>query len=428
MRLINGLLIFSCLLLASCNSPDNAGQTKRTTSNANAQPKRNTSSQTSSPAPPIEWLVAKKSIASARAKFEAKNKDTATVRQVVDDANQALGKLPKDDAEIDLTCGSCGADALSKTKHARTSLAEVTKTLNEQSAKKLGELSSSVTSRIISDLENASSDLQEASDAYSPARPNSGDNSNSNDNNSANQGDTREAVSSWTDLIWPIAGGVAGLGLIVLAVFGLLRLRAGFWMKLDGHVSDIVAAHVGGVKKRHDESTKHLTTMADETRKTSSRLESIEGEIQALGRRLRQGALDGSGYQGSSARQAFDAAPVYPVEPEFPASADEYLNKMKRNSIVVKPDFQNGILVNDNDGKGELVLIRDSSIPDDAQPLFVVPRVTQFQTKQEFHAYYERYYDCQRPSAGDVWIIDPAVVSTVPGGWQLREKGVLEVR
>jgi hypothetical protein len=54
--------------------------------------------------------------------------------------------------------------------------------------------------------------------------------------------------------------------------------------------------------------------------------------------------------------------------------------------------------------------------------------VTQFQTKQEFHSYYERYYECQRPSAGDVWIIDPAVVSTVPGGWELREKGVLEVR
>lgn len=431
MRLINGLLIFSCLLLASCNFPDNAGQAKRTTSNANAQPKRNISSQTSTPTPPIEWLVAKKSTASARAKFDAKNKDTATVRQVVDDANQALGKLPKDEAEIDVTCGSCGADALSKTKHARTSLAEATKTLNEQDAKKLSELSSSVTNRIISNLETASSDLQEASDAYSLARLNSGDNSNSNDNNSANQNDTREAASSWTDLIWPIAGGVAGLGLIVLAVFGMLRWRSGFWMKFDGHVNDIVAAHVGGVKKRHDEMAKHSTTVGEEQRKTSGRLESIEGEIQALGRRLRQGALDGSGYQGSSVRQAFDEyakQPVQPVEPEFPASADEYLNKMKRNSLVVKPDFQNGILVNDIDGKGELVLIRDSSIPDELQPLFVVPRVTQFQTKQEFHAYYERYYDCQRPSAGDVWIIDPAIVSTVPGGWQLREKGVLEVR
>jgi hypothetical protein len=235
--------------------------------------------------------------------------------------------------------------------------------------------------------------------------------------------------------VWPIAGGVAALGLIVLAVFGLLRLRSGFWRKLDGHINDIVSAHVGELRNRQGELAKHVAAMEVDLRKTSPRLESIEGEIQALVRRLRQSASEGSAYQGSaSVRQAFDqyarppAQPVQRVEPEFPASADEYLNKMKRNSLVVKPDFQNGILVNDSDGKGELVLIRDSSIPDDAQPLFVVPRVTQFQTKQEFHSYYERYYECQKPSAGDVWIIDPAIVSTVPGGWELREKGVLEVR
>ncbi|MDX6443912.1 MAG: hypothetical protein QOH71_986 [Blastocatellia bacterium] len=234
---------------------------------------------------------------------------------------------------------------------------------------------------------------------------------------------------SLPDFVWPVAGGVAGVALVVLAVFGILRLRSGFWMKFDGHVSDIVSAHIGGVKKRNDEMAKNLAAIGEDQRKTSSRLESIEGEIQALGRRLRQGGLDG-GYQAASVKQAFDeyARQPLPVEPEFPAAADQYLNKMKRNSTVVKPDFQNGILVNDVDGKGELVLIRDANLPDEAQPLFVVPRVTQFQSKQEFHAYYERYYDCQRPSAGDVWIIDPAVVSTVPGGWQLREKGVLEVR
>jgi hypothetical protein len=30
--------------------------------------------------------------------------------------------------------------------------------------------------------------------------------------------------------------------------------------------------------------------------------------------------------------------------------------------------------------------------------------------------------------AGDVWIIGPAVVEKVAGGWQLREKGMLEIR
>lgn len=230
-------------------------------------------------------------------------------------------------------------------------------------------------------------------------------------------------------LIWPIAGGIAAAGLIVLAVFGVLRLRKGYWAKLDDHVNELLKAHVSGVKRRHDELNKQFSAALNEQQRTSGRLESIEGELQALGRRIRQGA-DG-GYGGSSMRQAFDEysrLTPQPIEPEFPASVNEYLDKKRRTSTVVKPDFQNGILVNDLDGKGELVLIRDATVPDDAQPLFVVPRVAQFQTKQEFHSYYERYYECQRPSAGDVWIIDPAIVSTVPGGWQLREKGVLEVR
>jgi hypothetical protein len=241
--------------------------------------------------------------------------------------------------------------------------------------------------------------------------------------------DTSDSEGGLMSFILPIAGGIAGLGLIVLAVFGVLRMRTGFWVKLDDHVNGIVQAHANGLKRRQDELGKQLLTIGDEHKRTSNRLDAIESGLQTLGRIVRQGTADGSGYQG--VRQAFDEyARQTPetVEPEFPASASEYLNKMKRNSTVVKPDFQNGILVSDIDGKGELVLIRDARISDEDQPLFVVPRVTQFQTKQEFHSYYERYYECQRPSAGDVWIIDPAVVSTVPGGWELRGKGVLEVR
>jgi len=112
----------------------------------------------------------------------------------------------------------------------------------------------------------------------------------------------------------------------------------------------------------------------------------------------------------------------------FPISIGDYLSKMQRSSNIVRPDFQNDILVSDPGGTGELVLIRDAAISDELQPLFVVPRVTQFQTKQDFYTYYQKYYECARPAAGDIWIIDPAVVSRVSGGWQLREKGVLEVR
>jgi uncharacterized protein YoxC len=230
-------------------------------------------------------------------------------------------------------------------------------------------------------------------------------------------------------LLLQIGVAIAAVALVVGLIFAGLHLRRTHWAKFDDHVNELVKAHVTGVKRRQDDLSKQLTAAADEQRKASGRLESIEAELKALGRRTRQN--NDGGYQGASVRQAFDQysrLTPEPVEPDFPASVIDYLDKKKRNSTVVRPDFQNGILISDLDGKGELVLIRDASIPDDAQPLFLVPRVPQFQTKQEFHSYYERYYDCQRPSAGDVWIIDPAIVSTVPGGWELREKGVLEVR
>lgn len=426
-RLVNGLLIVSCLFLGSCNFPDNSGQTKRS-SPSNNQPKRNAGSQATNTPPPIDWLGANESVEKAKAKFAKDAVPQPTVKQVLDEINKAVNKLPKEE-EVDVRCGICGEDAQSKTKNALTLLTGIAKELKGKDDRKLDELDQSVTAKIKGELDEATRDLTAANSSYSQALVAAGANNSNNNNNGDNNTAGGAGDSSWTDLIWPIAGAVAGLGLIVLAVFGILRWRAGFWMKLDRYVSEVVSAHVGGMKRRHDEMAKNLAAIGEDQKKTSSRLESIEGEIQALGRRLRHGVLDG-GYQAASVKQAFDehARQPLPIEPEFPAAADQYLNKMKRNSIVVKPDFQNGILVNDIDGKGELVLIRDASVPDDAQPLFVVPRVTQFQSKQEFHAYYERYYDCQRPSAGDVWIIDPAVVSTVPGGWQLREKGVLEVR
>src|SRR5229473_153252 len=303
MRLINGLLIFSCLLLASCNFPDNAGQTKRT-SNSNSQPKRNTSSEAVI-TPPIPWTDARAAASREKDKFSSKNINAASpamVKDVLLETNNALSKLGKE-SDIDV-CARCGEDAQQKTHEAYSLLTGVTNKLKDKS-QKLSDLDSAVALQVQDDLGKALQALKDANDSYVTYSKQSQAANDGSNNSQDGQNDGGAGSSSWTDLVWPIAGGIAGLGLIVLGVFGVMRLRSGFWMKLDGHVSDIVAAHVGGVKKRHDELTKHLTTMADETRKTSSRLESIEGEIQALGRRLRQGALDGSGYQGSSARQAF---------------------------------------------------------------------------------------------------------------------------
>jgi formylglycine-generating enzyme required for sulfatase activity len=110
----------------------------------------------------------------------------------------------------------------------------------------------------------------------------------------------------------------------------------------------------------------------------------------------------------------------------FPASAAALLNRPGGGAQVVKPDALKGILVKDPGGAGTLTLMHDWSVPGGV--LYVVPRLTRFQTRQDFHNHYEKFFDCDSPSPGEVWVVRPAFVKRTGGGWTLRERGVLEVR
>lgn len=232
-------------------------------------------------------------------------------------------------------------------------------------------------------------------------------------------------LSEWGTTLAAVGGAIVVLIILfALNMFLLRSAKAAF----DTSVAELLPRSLSGISKQQKDLLNQFSALASAQGELGTRLSDIQTEVRSLGRLVRDTALDG-GMRGSSARVSSQTNQTpQKDEPAFPISAGDYLEQMRRFSIVVKPDFQNGILVDDPEGRGELVLIRDSRMPDDIQPLFVIPRATQFQTKQDFLTYFEKYYDCQRPTAGEVWIIEPAVVSTVPGGWQLREKGVLEVR
>jgi hypothetical protein len=192
----------------------------------------------------------------------------------------------------------------------------------------------------------------------------------------------------------------------------------------------VLKAHLAAAREAQPDYAPKIASLSSAQTEMSSRLTELNTEVRSLARIVRESLVtrrsDGNSSYGGLNYQSHAEDVSQKDEPEFPVAAVDYLGKMNRFANVVRPDFQNGILVNDPDGDGELVLIRDSR--DETQPLFVVPRATQFQTKQDFYTYYQKYYDCVRPTAGDVWIIGPAVVEKVAGGWQLREKGMLEIR
>ena len=224
-----------------------------------------------------------------------------------------------------------------------------------------------------------------------------------------------------------ITGGLLALVLLAGAVVYLWKRS---WNRLEINVARIVKAHLAADRNGQPDYTSKFSSLSTTQAEMNTRLTELDAEVRSLSRFVRESLIRrpdrNPSYDGSNHQPSVDVS--LKDEPEFPVSAVDYLGKMNRFATVVRPDFQNGILVNDPDGTGELVLIRDSRLSDATQPLFVVPSLTQFHTKQDFYTYYQKYYECVRPSAGDVWILGPAVVEKVTGGWQLREKGMLEIR
>jgi hypothetical protein len=241
---------------------------------------------------------------------------------------------------------------------------------------------------------------------------------------------TDESDGDYLPLILKILGGIFVLLLLGCIGYGVKMFVDGSRARTEAHFSD--------VKKRQDE---YVRRTKDALVTLNNRMGEVQSEIRELRRILQDDnrtVLDAVRRSGaSSAASPASFASAYQSsgygasaprieEPSFPAAAEEYLNRNRRGAVVVKTDFQNGILVRDSEENGELVLVRDLDAPDEL--LYAVPRIGYFQTKQDFLNYYDRYYECSRPSAGTVWIVQPAVVDKVSGGWSLREKGELEVR
>jgi hypothetical protein len=247
-----------------------------------------------------------------------------------------------------------------------------------------------------------------------------------------------KSAPSFTDSLMEIVWEVLYYLLLILAVVVPLALIAFFIKRARDNAAAKELANLQAFKKiidRHDHLQQEFISFKT---KNTSEIETLKDQISRLESAYRILARKNEQYANSSSANFQNADRYYeppppPVreEPEFPVSAETYLQKMKgsnRSTTVIRPDFQNGILVKDGEGRGELVLIEDLTRPVDFQRLFVVPSVSQFQMKQDFYNYYEGYYECDQPTAGDVWILHPAIVEKVNGGWRLREKGRLEVR
>jgi hypothetical protein len=218
--------------------------------------------------------------------------------------------------------------------------------------------------------------------------------------------------------------------LVIGGIFWLIRHQRRVSSERDAAIRQAFKKIFDRQKKLEDEFTLLKDQSSAEIKDLANQVSRLDNSYRTLARQSSK--FDNQVTDGPAADRRLEQTPASAKEEqEFPVAAETYLQRMKdlnRQSTVIRPDFQNGILVKDPEGRGELVLIQDLRVPESLQRLLAIPSVGQFQMKQDFYNYYDRYYDCDQPSAGDVWILHPAVVETVSGGWRLMEKGRLEVR
>lgn len=109
------------------------------------------------------------------------------------------------------------------------------------------------------------------------------------------------------------------------------------------------------------------------------------------------------------------AAPV-----SFPVSVAAYLDAPPSGRVNAAFDARRNLLV--ASAEGEFVLA-----PKGKGVSVAVPRMASFRQGQDYYPY-EKFYHCADAGAGEVWVLEPAVVESAEGGWRLTNVGRLEVK
>jgi hypothetical protein len=100
-----------------------------------------------------------------------------------------------------------------------------------------------------------------------------------------------------------------------------------------------------------------------------------------------------------------------------------FLNQIGNNFVRANTAFMRGdTLTQDGDGKFALLPLRQNG------QYYAIPFYERFGSAQDF-SHYQRFYQCDQPSAGEIIVVDPAIVDFDANSreWNLRKRGVLQV-
>lgn len=225
---------------------------------------------------------------------------------------------------------------------------------------------------------------------------------------------------------------------LLLALFPILLIAAaGWWLnrRVDGLESRLNKMSFDGAQMREQTDAR----LENVSRSLSICIDNINALQDALPANLTSEIERlKSGYKVMQQRES--TPPRTPVvnrmEPE-PAAARhieqrpgavsvyEYLNRKSDGWIKAKTAMMRaGILQRDSNADAPFVLAPSGS----RNQFMVLPSVIRFSSAQEYWTYYQSFYECDQPAAGEVWIIEPALaqLDSATGEWQLSQKGRLK--
>ncbi len=245
-----------------------------------------------------------------------------------------------------------------------------------------------------------------------------------------------DSTATAESTIWTASIGSA-LPVILAGLGGVVILGLLFWLTwrtiTDSRIK--TDALIRGLAKKEDDRFQEVTAALSGLREFKIQLANVQSDVKFLNQTVQTERQERAAERkyattySPQVRQSYYEPPVPVLEKEvelFPTSASSLLSRRGDQDPIIKPDPLKGILVKDPDGRGQLVLVQDQQVPGGI--FYIVPRITRFQTKEDFYNHYEQFYDCTKPAAGEVWLEQPAVVDKVDGGWRLQNKGILEVR
>jgi len=240
--------------------------------------------------------------------------------------------------------------------------------------------------------------------------------------------DALAGASPWWSSLFTL-GGLIWLVLILLGL-SLPALVIVSFIKLQRRVTEL-ELHANGLRKLHEHLKKILGEVKTYSENVGSQLttarEQMGNEIDEL-RQLYHGKLrnarniqptpDSRDVFSSPAQDSF-----VEVKPSFPALVSDYLSKTPINKKKeLESDFRTNLLI--PAPGGPFTLVED----DDGRGMGIVLPKPRLQKGTEFSSYYKSFYYCDSPSAGEVYITEPAIVNKSGAGWQLYKMGILEIR